>query len=147
MGELLKRVEFVGVPSGDGECFCWDVTPDVFRAVTGREPDRYDTGIYPNQIIHAGGRGEAFRFVVETHPVGGEDLADSAKSPACGTCRFWSPDRGGECRRRAPAFGGLYRHGQTGEQTAKWYALTPAVEPVMFPPVPADGWCGEYEAK
>jgi hypothetical protein len=34
----VTQVEFVGIPSGDHESFCWDVTPEVYARVTGEEP-------------------------------------------------------------------------------------------------------------
>lgn len=38
----MKTYEFIGVPSGDGECFCWEVDVDTFKKVTGREHDGWD---------------------------------------------------------------------------------------------------------
>lgn len=37
-----KNFEFIGVPSGDGESFCFEVDKEMFVAVTGRQPDEYD---------------------------------------------------------------------------------------------------------
>lgn len=146
MGEPLRRVEFVGVPSlwedRDGNIvFCWDVTPDVYRAVAGREPDEfygsdYTPGtfvVFPDCLLaRFSGDETPFRYVIETHPAD----AGPAPPPSCGSCRFWSPDHDGECRRRAPRVATVV----TGENP-------PMVDTVVFPPSPAGGWCGEFEAK
>jgi len=54
----MKRVEFEGIPSGDCECFCWDVDHETFVRLTGREPDEYEGSkfnegkyrLYPNEL-------------------------------------------------------------------------------------------------
>jgi len=38
-------VIFEGIPSGDCECFCWDVTLETYKAVTGEEPEEYRKSI------------------------------------------------------------------------------------------------------
>lgn len=38
---MTDKFEFEGIPSGDYECFCWDVTPEVYRELTGEEPNEY----------------------------------------------------------------------------------------------------------
>jgi len=37
-----KEIEFIGIPSGDYECFCWDVDAENYKKVVGREPDEFD---------------------------------------------------------------------------------------------------------
>lgn len=39
---MSKKYEFIGLPAGDGESFCWHVTPDVFKQITGEEPIGWD---------------------------------------------------------------------------------------------------------
>lgn len=36
------EIQFVGIPAGDYECFCWSVDKETFTRITGREPDEFD---------------------------------------------------------------------------------------------------------
>lgn len=36
------EVKFNGIPSGDHECFCFDVSFGIYKHVTGKEPDKFD---------------------------------------------------------------------------------------------------------
>ena len=36
-----------GVPSGDLECWCFNVTAEDFKRVTGKEPDEWDQARFP----------------------------------------------------------------------------------------------------
>lgn len=56
---FVKNYKFQGVPSGDHESFCWDVTKETFITITGEEPDeRWDKSyfykglyrLYPNDL-------------------------------------------------------------------------------------------------
>lgn len=38
----MKSFEFIGIPSGDGESFCWEVDIETFKKVMGFEPDGWD---------------------------------------------------------------------------------------------------------
>lgn len=38
----MKEIEFVGVTSGDGECFMFDVDENNFEKVTGNKPTDWD---------------------------------------------------------------------------------------------------------
>ena len=33
----MSEVEFEGIPSGDCECFCWEVTEEQYRIIVGEE--------------------------------------------------------------------------------------------------------------
>jgi hypothetical protein len=33
----VESVEFIGKPSGDCECFCWDVSEEVYIQIMGKE--------------------------------------------------------------------------------------------------------------
>ena len=54
-----KKVEFIGTPSGDHECFCFDVNKKTFIQIVGKNPDKYDRSkfnkgkfrIYPQQLF------------------------------------------------------------------------------------------------
>jgi hypothetical protein len=55
---MKRKFTFEGVPSGDCECFCWDVDRETYIRVTGMKPDKYDRGrtkgtykLYPNDIV------------------------------------------------------------------------------------------------
>lgn len=39
---MKKEFEFVGINSGDGECFCFEVDKETFIKITGREPENLD---------------------------------------------------------------------------------------------------------
>ena len=53
-----KTFEFIGIPSGDYESFCWDVDKETFTKITGKEPKKYYKSyfneglyrIYPNKF-------------------------------------------------------------------------------------------------
>jgi hypothetical protein len=53
------KVQFKGIPSGDYESFCWDVTKEEFIKIKGREPDEFDPAyfnegfyrVYPDDIF------------------------------------------------------------------------------------------------
>lgn len=53
------KVTFTGIPSGDMECFCWDVDRETFIRITGQEPDEWDGSrfneglyrLYPGDVI------------------------------------------------------------------------------------------------
>lgn len=56
----IERFEFIGIPSGDCECFVFAVDYDTFKQVTGREPNKIHDGshalegmyqLYPNDLI------------------------------------------------------------------------------------------------
>lgn len=64
-----KNFEFIGVPSGDGESFCFEVDREMFLTVTGRQPDEGDYvdasyvkqkrelfRLYPNDIFEESGK-------------------------------------------------------------------------------------------
>jgi hypothetical protein len=53
---MKKYVEFNGMPSGDGESFCWAVTPEIFKNIVGREPNGWD---YTDQEWNCDDEGEA----------------------------------------------------------------------------------------
>ena len=54
-----KTFEFIGIPSGDYESFCWDVDKETFKKITGKEPKKYYKSyfneglyrIYPNKFM------------------------------------------------------------------------------------------------
>lgn len=35
---MSKSIEFKGIPSGDYESFCWDVSPETFKKIKGKNP-------------------------------------------------------------------------------------------------------------
>jgi len=43
----IRRVSFEGVPAGDSECFCWNVSELTFRSVARREPEDHDRAYDP----------------------------------------------------------------------------------------------------
>lgn len=43
---MSKSIEFKGIPSGDYESFCWDVTKEVFMKIKGKKPERYDASYF-----------------------------------------------------------------------------------------------------
>lgn len=57
----MKKIEFEGLLSGDYECFCWDVTKEVFKEVTGKNPCKWDKStfnkklykLYPGAVLEA----------------------------------------------------------------------------------------------
>jgi hypothetical protein len=34
----MQSFEFIGIPSGDGESFCWEVDVETFKNITGVQP-------------------------------------------------------------------------------------------------------------
>ena len=97
----MKSVSFAATPSGDGECFCFQVTTETYRRVLGEEnyqdeirlnkeiheedgfPLAEPTMIYPGEILHAlgheGGEG------VFTVSVGSLDFDNWCKAIADNT--------------------------------------------------------------
>ena len=39
-------ITFVGIVSGDYECFCWDVTREVYKEITGSFPSKWDKSTF-----------------------------------------------------------------------------------------------------
>lgn len=56
---MSNSIEFKGIPSGDYDGFCWDVSIDTFKKITGRKPNSYEKSyfndgkyrIYPNHFF------------------------------------------------------------------------------------------------
>ncbi len=55
---MKRLIEFSGIPSGDCECFCWEVDQETYKRITGCKPGRHDRGkkrgmhrLYPDDII------------------------------------------------------------------------------------------------
>lgn len=49
MNQNYSVIEFEGVPSGDYDCFCWDVTLNTFRRLWPDEnPEHYKSFFYNN---------------------------------------------------------------------------------------------------
>ena len=54
-----KSIQFKGMPSGDYESFCWDVSLETFKQIKGINPDEFDKScfnkeqykIYPNDLF------------------------------------------------------------------------------------------------
>lgn len=44
-------LEFVGIPSGDGEAFCWAVSDETFQRIKGRAPEEYDESPYLDEMF------------------------------------------------------------------------------------------------
>jgi hypothetical protein len=42
----MKKITFEGILSGDHECFCWDVTRETYKQVTGSFPNKYDKSVF-----------------------------------------------------------------------------------------------------
>ena len=42
MGKKINEFEFIGLPSGDQECFCWEVDIETFMRIKGEDPDVYN---------------------------------------------------------------------------------------------------------
>lgn len=59
---MSKAIEFEGMPSGDYESFCWDVSKETFGRIVGSEPTELDRSffdeclyrLYPNDIFEQG---------------------------------------------------------------------------------------------
>ena len=72
---MNKKVEFVGIPSGDHECFCWDVTEEVYTALMGEKPSEWDRSnfneglykVYPPVLELP--REKAYKFKIEVEEV------------------------------------------------------------------------------
>jgi hypothetical protein len=69
----------IGVPSGDGECWCFLVDKKTFTAVTGKAPDkefnvgrnaskgsRYRYMLYPDHLIPEGKGGKLIALSVDS---------------------------------------------------------------------------------
>jgi len=80
----LKEIEFVGVTSGDGECFMFKVDEDNFKKATGNNPADWDNAnqewdrelklyvpkgdvfkLYPNDIFGDSGEKLKVKVIVE----------------------------------------------------------------------------------
>ncbi len=54
---MRRVITFVGVASGDCECFCWEVDKETYTRITGSKPTRHDRcgkrgyRLYPGDII------------------------------------------------------------------------------------------------
>lgn len=74
----MRRVEFEGYPSGDGECFCWDVDEATFRRLTGNEPCESDAAVftrgaymlYPRDVFGRSSCRAKMRFRIEFEEAG-----------------------------------------------------------------------------
>jgi hypothetical protein len=51
----MKEVTFEGIPSGDGECFCFKVTADVYRLIAGEDRYRFEIGMRDEWTKEIGG--------------------------------------------------------------------------------------------
>ena len=82
MEKLTRVVEFAGIASGDGECFCFDRLTvedraEVYRKMrdmVGEWPEWFDPGaglMYPSELLPDGsnGRRGIFRITIEFTPV------------------------------------------------------------------------------
>lgn len=55
----MKKYKFKGLPSGDYESFCFDVTKEEFEKITGKKPSKWDSSkfnkglyrLYPNDLF------------------------------------------------------------------------------------------------
>ena len=69
--EPAKSVSFTGTITGDGECFCWEVSPDE-KAEIG-DVDEYDSGnvLYPNDIFYRLGckDGVRYKFIIKVENI------------------------------------------------------------------------------
>lgn len=43
---MSKSIEFKGIPSGDYESFCWDVSLETFKQIKGTNPDKFDKSYF-----------------------------------------------------------------------------------------------------
>jgi len=41
----MKKIEFYGKSTGDGECFCWDVGEETYKEICGEEDWKIETEI------------------------------------------------------------------------------------------------------
>lgn len=61
---MEKEFEFYGIPSGDHETFCWDVTREVFIKIKQTLPRKYDESyfnkglyrLYPEDLYKGKGK-------------------------------------------------------------------------------------------
>ena len=68
----MKILSFPGYLSGDGESFCWDVEPEIFRDCKEREPDNFDGSmfddglvrLYPDDVLRSLDRNKQYMFTV-----------------------------------------------------------------------------------
>lgn len=91
------EVTFEGIPSGDYECFCWDVDRETFIRLTGREPlepeegcvldgSYFDDGlykVYPSEVMDLplnDERGKKYKFTLKVENVT-EKESDSQSLP------------------------------------------------------------------
>jgi hypothetical protein len=44
--ENKNTISFIGKPSGDGECFCWEVTEKEYRRIMGEEEYQAEVEFY-----------------------------------------------------------------------------------------------------
>ena len=54
-----------GVPSGDGECWCFLVDKETFKRIRGKNPGKYDVGRCE--------KGTKYRYMVNPHDLLGWD--------------------------------------------------------------------------
>ena len=47
----MPEIEFEGTPSGDCECFCWEVTEEMYKAIVGEESYQMEKE-YREESIH-----------------------------------------------------------------------------------------------
>lgn len=67
------KLTFFAIPSGDSECFCFDVSRSTFEFLTKREPSTLDKSvahkrmykIYPSDIFGCGHEGEKLEISIE----------------------------------------------------------------------------------
>ena len=73
----MGTVEFVGIPSWDGESFCWDVDVETFERVVGGPPDATEASrfrpslyrLYPRWVMSGQRpRGTPVRIRVTVEP-------------------------------------------------------------------------------
>lgn len=72
----MKEYNFKGIPSGDYESFCFDVTKEDFEKIKGKTPDKWDKSkfnvglyrIYPDDIFEGEKEIEVSIIVKEAEP-------------------------------------------------------------------------------
>lgn len=55
----MNEIEFIGIPSGDHEVFCYDVSEEEFIRITGNIPDTFSKSffnpgtyrLYPHEVL------------------------------------------------------------------------------------------------
>ena len=67
----MNSVTVVGVPGGDYECFCIDVTAKEFERIKGEKPTKYDKSldkkkyrIYPNDLMYKMGAEDGKKYEI-----------------------------------------------------------------------------------